>query len=123
MRLINQSVSRPVRLALAAVEKMGARHGEEVPADVPREHLHDQGVGHAAMIGSQQDAVALLDERAKPVGVAEFTLGHSGLLAEISGQKEIQHPGPEVAMVRRNELVGSVGDDWLHGPSDLCNKS
>ena len=114
-----EAAHRPDRPAvqLAVQEQVPARHDVEVAVGLDAQPAHRQRIGGPRMVGRDQDAVPGGQRRLEPLDVPHLVLHDAFRFAEVISVNadRAKKLRPERAAVRRNELIGLLNDDVLHG--------
>jgi hypothetical protein len=81
------------------------------------EPSHRQRIGRARMIRRQQNAVPGVDRGPQPLDVATLDLRDPFIALEIPlrNAEQLEQRRPMRPVKRRDELVGLLNDDVLHG--------
>lgn len=95
-------------------EEMPARDDVEGAADGKREVAEDHGIGRAAVVRREHDAVARGEGGAEPLHAMAFDAHDAVAFAEIEGQQRTEEVPPPFAAMRGDEAGGFRDDDVLH---------
>src|SRR5262245_633713 len=83
---------------------------------VDSQPAHRQRVGGARMIGRDQNSMPRRDGCSQSLDMPDFVgndaFGFSQIV--VVNAEVAKNPGPEIAPIRRNELIGLLDDDSLH---------
>jgi len=78
------------------------------------DQIQSQRIGHAAMVGSEQDAVSRFKRSRQAVQLPTFHRLDTKAFAEVPIEIFFDHPGPEPTINGQNEFVGLFDNDVLH---------
>jgi hypothetical protein len=82
----------------------------------PHKPAHDEGVGIATVIWSNQDSVSGIQRLCQPIKVTDFVIHHALDFAQMTGEqlKLGDQLRPPRAAMWRHKLIRPLNDDFLH---------